>query len=127
MTSVLLIASLKIDLFEFKGNLLYINNLLIPRDVCSRHSSTQPSIFDSVWLVFVNLTETSMAWEEGLSNEELHPSDWSLGKCVGDFLRGAQPTVSRYHPRAGVLCGIKKQADERTDWPVHKSAGQFLD
>lgn len=37
------------------------------------------------WLVFVNLTQTGVSWEEGILCEELSPSDWSMGIFVGHF------------------------------------------
>lgn len=37
------------------------------------------------WLVFVNLTETRVIWEEDTSIRELDPSDWTLEMLVGCF------------------------------------------
>jgi hypothetical protein len=43
-------------------------------------------ISEVCWLVFVNLTQAPVVWEEGTATEQLPPSDWPVGKSVGHFL-----------------------------------------
>lgn len=37
-------------------------------------------------VVFVNLTQTVVAWEKETSNEQFPSSDWPVGLSVGHFL-----------------------------------------
>jgi hypothetical protein len=41
---------------------------------------------DLGWLVFVNLAQTRVTWEEGTLIEELSPSNLPIGMSVGHFV-----------------------------------------
>lgn len=70
-----------------------------PRPGCT-HSGTNLDFVDwsLCWLVFVNLAQIRITWEEGTSIEELPPSDWVCGHgwdgvLISDWYWRAQPTV----------------------------------
>lgn len=56
---------------KFKANLSYV-----------RIPSSHPVVVD----FFINLTQTTVIWEEGASTEEMFPSDWPTGNSVRHFL-----------------------------------------
>lgn len=40
------------------------------------------------WLVFVNLIQMTVTWEEEMSFDEFLSPDWTMGMSVGHFLDG---------------------------------------
>ena len=69
------------------------------------------------WIVFVNLRQTRVSWEEGTSTNEFPPPSWPVGISVGHFrswwLMWEDPVHCCWcHPGQVVLGCIRKQPEQ---------------